>query len=396
MPSQQQTSGKQYKNVTELVDSVLRDAIQKRASDIHFEPGRNSLGVRFRIDGFLYPVEAFEKRLQEEIISRIKVLAKMAIMERRFPEDGHFELYDGEKLYNVRVSTFPTLYGEAVVLRLLNRQDVLVDFDMLGFEYDQLDTVTKIISSPYGICMITGPVGSGKTTFLYSVLNKLNRPDTNIVTVEDPIEFQMSNVRQLQIRENIGLDYPKALRSLARQDPDIVMVGEIRDSDTVQMAIQTALSGVLMFTTFHTFDVPGLIIRLIEMGLPRSVIAHTLIGVISVRLVRKICNFCSAQYVLNDFEKNLVKDSQKNANFQKGQGCEHCAKSGYLGQTGVFEVVAFDDELRSYLLEEKPISEISVLLKKKGVISLWGAALNKVASGITTFDEVLRVIGHPK
>ena len=396
MASSKDENEGQYKNVIELVDVVLRNGISKRASDIHFEPDRNAFNVRFRIDGFLYPVESFEKRAQEEIISRIKVLARMAIMERRFPQDGHFEASDGKKVYNVRVSTFPTLYGEAVVLRLLNREDVLVDFNSLGFEDDQLEIVKEIISSPYGMCIVTGPTGSGKTTLLYSILNALNKSETNIVTVEDPVEFQMNQVRQMQIAENIGLDYPKALRVIARQDPDVVMLGEIRDSQTIQMAVQTALSGVLMFTTFHTFDVAGLVIRLMEMGVPRSVVSHIIIGVISSRLVRKICPTCSAPYTVSDFEKNMLKETGVEGGFKKGKGCENCHETGYLGQTGIFEIVQFDEEIKSYIMEEKAFSGMLDLIRKKKIKTLWEAAMFKVKNGITTLDEVVRVIGHPR
>lgn len=385
---------RQYKNVTELVDGMLREAIKRRASDIHFEPGRDSLGVRFRIDGFLHPVETFEKRGQEEIISRIKVLANMEIMEKRFPQDGHFEIYDEDgKIYNLRVSTFPVSFGEALVLRLLDRKDAMMDLANLGFEFDQLDTLKKIITRPYGMCLSTGPTGAGKTTLLYSILKTLNEPTKNIVTIEDPIEFQMDTIRQLQIKENIGLTFSKALRSIIRQDPDVIMLGELRDSETVQMSVQAALSGILVFSTFHTFDVPGIIIRFLEMGVPRSVVSHILIGVVSGRLVRKICQKCIIPHMITDFEKNIVGDVLSGITLKQGKGCQECAGSGYLGREGVFEVVSFDDEIKSHIMEGKNLAQLSDLLKKKEVKGLWDAMINKVSRGITTLEEALRVIG---
>lgn len=390
----EESAGRQYKNVTDLVDSVLRQAIKRRASDIHFEPARNSFGIRFRIDGFLQPVEVFEKRGQDEIISRIKVLANMEIMEKRFPQDGHFEIYDeGGKIYNLRVSTFPTTFGEAAVLRLLDRKDAMMDLTSLGFEFNQLEVVKKIIALPYGMCLITGPTGSGKTTLLYSILKTLNSPHGNIVTIEDPIEFQMDTIRQLQVRENIGLTFPKALRAVVRQDPDVIMLGELRDTDTVQMSVQAALSGILVFATFHTFDVPGIVIRFMEMGVPRSVISHILIGVVSGRLVRKICQKCTTPYTLTDFEKNIVGDSLSGAVLKKGTGCQECSGSGYLGREGVFEVVIFDEEIKLYIMEGGSISQLSQILQKKGIQSLWNAMMSKVARGSTTLEEALRVIG---
>lgn len=386
--------GRQYKNVTEIVDALIRDAIKNRASDIHFEPGRDSISVRFRIDGFLRPVEAFEKRAQEEIISRIKVLANMEIMEKRIPQDGHFEIYDEDsKIYNLRVSTFPASFGEAAVLRLLNRKDAMMELEGLGFEFDQLGIVKKIITQPYGMCLSTGPTGSGKTTLLYSILKTLNQPTQNIVTIEDPIEFQMDTVRQLQVKESIGLTFPKALRSVIRQDPDVIMLGELRDTETVQMSVQAALSGILVFATFHTFDVAGIVIRFLEMGVPRSVISHILIGVISQRLVRKICQKCAMPHAITDFEKSLVGDSFSGVSLKQGKGCQECNGSGYLGREGVFEAVMFDDEIKSYIMGEKNLMELRNIFNKKGVKSLWEAMANKVSRGVTSLEEALRIIG---
>ncbi|MDP2676137.1 MAG: GspE/PulE family protein [bacterium] len=390
----EEPKGSQYKNVTDLVDSLLRRAITLRASDIHFEPARDSFGVRFRIDGFLHPAEVFEKDGKDEIVSRIKVLAGMEIMEKRFPQDGHFEIYgEGGKIYNLRVSTFPTTFGEAVVLRLLDRKDAMMDLVGLGFEFDQIEDVKRMIVFPYGMSLITGPTGAGKTTLLYSILKAINTPRNNIVTIEDPIEFQMDTIRQLQVKESIGVTFPKALRAVLRQDPDVIMLGELRDTETVQLSFQAALSGILVFSTFHTFDVPGIIIRFLEMGIPRSVISHVLIGVVSGRLVRKICEKCKEPYVLNDFEKRIFGDSFSGISLKKGRGCNACENSGYLGREGVFEVVAFDEDIKSYIMEGKNISQLGTILRQKGSKSLWDAMMKKVSRGVTTVEETLRVIG---
>ncbi|PIR69718.1 MAG: hypothetical protein COU47_01375 [Candidatus Niyogibacteria bacterium CG10_big_fil_rev_8_21_14_0_10_46_36] len=390
----EEPGGRQYKNITDLVDSVLRRAITERASDIHFEPARDSFGIRFRVDGFLHPVEVFEKQGQDEIISRIKVLASMEIMEKRFPQDGHFEIYDKDgKIYNLRVSTYPTTFGEAAVLRLLDRKDAMMGLESLGFEFNQLADIKRMIALPYGMCLITGPTGAGKTTLLYSVLKTLNTPSNNIVTIEDPIEFQMDTIRQLQVRENIGLTFPKALRAVVRQDPDVIMLGELRDIETVQMSVQAALSGILVFATFHTFDVPGIVIRFLEMGVPRSVISHILIGVVSGRLVRKICEKCKEPYTLSKFEKDVLGDSLSGISLKWGRGCKECGGSGYLDREGVFEVVVFDEEIKSYIMEGKNISQLGGVFQKKGTKSLWEAMISKVSRGVTTVEEALRIVG---
>lgn len=378
---------------SELVSHLLENAIDSRASDIHFSPQRESLEIRFRIDGILYLIQNLKTYSQEEIASRIKVLAQMDIAERRLPQDGHFEFEHKGRPYDIRVATSPTLYGEALVLRILNRQEDVHKIEDLGLEPDQLAIVNKIIASPYGIILITGPTASGKTTFLYSILNRLDKIARNIVTVEDPIEFQMAEVRQIAVEEQIGLTLAKAMRSVLRQDPDVIMVGEIRDAETAQMAFQSALGGVLLLSTFHTFDVPGLVIRLMEMGIPRSVVAHTLAGVVSTRLVRKICGACKTSYELSDAEKKILGEAASSYEPQKGKGCDACHKSGYLGRTGIFDIVHFDDEIRSYILEEKPAAFLKELLKKKTAKGLRDAAVEKVLNGVTTVEEVTRVIG---
>ncbi len=379
----------------EWVDHLFRSAVDNRASDIHLEPERESLNVRYRIDGMLYPMETIAKHLQEEIISRIKVLSQMDITEHRYPQDGHLEFTHKEKIYNIRISTFPTTYGEVAVLRILNREDVVLELENLGLEAEQLHIINKLITRPYGMILITGPSGSGKTTLLYSILNDLNKPDNNIITFEDPVEFQMAGTRQTQVSEAIDFTFSRAMRGALRQDPDIIMVGEIRDADTAQMAIQAALTGRLLFSTFHTLDVAGVVIRLIEMGVPRSVVAHAMAGVVSSRLLRKICSSCSVPYQLTEHEKKELGSVQdeRSYNLQKGKGCGECRNSGYLGRTGIFEVVYFDEEVTSRIIGDTPLETLRDLFRQKEIITLRDAALRKVSRGITTVEEVLRVTG---
>jgi len=379
----------------DLVNYILRNAISDKVSDIHFDPERDGLKIRFRIDGILYPLEGSIKYPREEVISRIKVLAKMDIIEHRFPQDGHFEFAYNDKVYNIRVSTYPTIYGEALVSRILNKEEVIVSIENLGFAQDQLESVDKIVSNPYGMVLITGPTGSGKTTFLYSILNSFQREDRNIITLEDPVELELNTIRQLQINENVGLTFSRVMRSIIRQDPDIIMLGEIRDTETAQKAFQLALTGVLVFSTFHTFDVPGLIIRFIEMGVPRSVVAHALEGIISTRLVRKICSSCVSPYKLTSIEQKFLGEQAGVHNFKKGKGCGVCRNSGYSGRTGIFEVIRFDEEIRSGITENLSASAIRELLERKKVKSLKDSALEKIFQGITTTEEIIRVLGVP-
>lgn len=379
---------------SDWLDAVLINAIHSRASDIHFEPERERFSIRFRIDGILYPLGTLQKLSQDNVISRIKVLSQIDITEHRLPQDGHFEFKYKDKIYNIRVSTLPSLYGETLVLRIFNRDDILIRLDNLGFDPLQLEVVKILIKSPSGIVLITGPTGSGKTTLLYSFLNALNKPDKNIITLEDPIEFQMANLRQTAIAESIGLTITKALRSIVRQDPDVVMLGEIRDSDTAQMAIQAALSGILIFSTFHTFDVSALVMRLTEMGLSNSVIAQSIKGVISTRLVRKICASCKESYQPDNLEKRFLGSEQANTPLYKGKGCNAC-RNGYSGRTGIYEVVYFDKDIQFSIMERKPFSHLQNLLREKKMDDLRTCAIKKAASGITTIDEIIRVVGMP-
>ena len=377
----------------DILDQILNNAIEYGASDVHFEPNGQQFNVRFRVDGLLYQISGLTNFPQEAITSRIKVVSEMDLFEHHLPQDGHFEFIYKDKVYNIRVSTSPTVHGQAVVLRLFNREAFVKEISELGFEPEQLATVKNIIASPYGMILITGQIGSGKTTLLYSILNSLSTPQRNIITLENPVEFSVPNIRQLQVNESVGLTFSLAMRAAVRQDPDVIMLCEIRDSETAQIALQAALTGTLVFSTFHTFDVSGLIIRLMEMGVPRSVLAHALTGVISSRLVRKICTNCAQSYSLTDAEAKVLGAEVATADFKKGQGCDVCHNSGYLGRTGIYEVIQFDDEIMTAIVEEKPIAELRQLLQSKIVLSLRQAAIKKVMAGTTTIEELIRVIG---
>lgn len=377
-----------------FVDRILSEAIDNRASDIHLEPERESLNVRFRIDGLLHQIQILGKYSQEGVISRVKVLSQIDITEHRLPQGGHFEFQYKDVIYNIRISTLPTLYGEAIVFRILNRRDTMISLENLGFEKEQLAEVQKLIKSPSGMILISGPTSSGKTSLLYSILDTLNSPSKNIVTIEDPVEFQMSKIRQTQINEAMGLTFAKAMRSVIRQDPDIIMVGEIRDADTAQMAIQAALIGVLVFSTFHTFDVPALITRLFEMGISNSSVAQAIEAVISTSLVRMVCGTCKDDYQPSELEKQMLGDKIRlPSSFKKGRGCEVCKNTGYLGRTGIFELIYFDDEIKASIIEQKPPSYMYEILKRKNIRTLKDVAIQKVLSGVTTVDEIVRVLG---
>ncbi len=380
--------------IKEAIDIILHNAIDNKASDVHFEPERNNIGVRFRIDGVLYKAESLPKDSQNMIASRIKVLSEINITEHQLPQDGHFEFVHNNKVYNIRVSTFQTSYGETIVLRILDREDILIELETLGFYKDQLETMNKLINNPYGMVLITGPCGSGKTTLLYSILSKINNKGNNIITLEDPIEFQLPNIRQSQINEKIGLGFSKGLRAILRQDPDVIMVGEIRDSETAQMAVQASLTGILVFSTFHTLDVPALVTRFIEMRIPRSVVAQALTGIVSSRLMRKICDRCKTPYQLTDYEKKFLGDKNKECDFQKGRGCDYCHGSGYSGQVGIFEISYFDKDIKDYIISQESPSGLRDALQKKEVKTLQEAAIQKVFDGVTTIEEAIRVVGE--
>lgn len=371
---------------TNQIGQVIHEAIKSRASDIHIDPEKDNVKIRFRIDGLLTLHKVYERIYYENIISKIKVDAKMDITDNRFPQDSYLKFLYENTFYNIRVSSLPSIYGEALVLRILNKGDSQLHLDKLGLEPEQLSLLTTMISAQSGMLLITGPTGSGKTNLLYSIINTLNRPERNIITLEDPIENRIEGIRQTQINERIKFSFARALKAVVRQDPNVVMLGEIRDSDTALMAIQASLIGILILSTFHTFDVPALISRLFEMGISNSVVAQSILGVVSSRLVRKICPSCKISYETKNQQGNTVT-------LYKGKGCENCRNTGYYGRQGIYEVVYFDAEIKNAIVEKKTPSEIYLLLKNKKIKSLRNVAINKIYAGITTVDEVYRVLG---
>jgi type II secretory ATPase GspE/PulE/Tfp pilus assembly ATPase PilB-like protein len=380
-------------------DKIIMVAIESRTSDIHFEPQRDALVIRFRVDGILRVGQTYQKDYQNNILSKVKVLANMNIAEHRLPQDGHFEYTHGDKIYNIRVSSYPTLYGEAIVMRLLNRDDVLIKLENLGFLPDQLGMMQQLISNTSGMVLTTGPTGSGKTNLLYSILNTLNKPEINIITIEDPIEYEIARIRQGQINDDIGMTFAKSMRTIVRQDPNIIMVGEIRDPETAQIALQASLTGIFVFSTFHTFDIPALVNRLLEMGATPAVIAQAIVGVVATRLVRKICESCKVPYEQADLDK-LPEYAKRSLDLhaltptmKKGRGCQNCSNMGYKGRTGIFEIVFFDNDIKSLITERQPTNKIYSTLVQKHTKSLHLVAKEKILAGITTPEEILRVLG---
>jgi len=381
---------------TEILDNLLCLAIENRASDVHFEPEREGFEVRFRIDGILHPIETLNLNIQEQITSRIKVLSQMDIIEHRLPKDGHFEFPYKNLLYNIRVSTMPEMYGESIVFRIHGSQEVVSKIEDLGLESDQFELLKALIKSPSGMILVTGPTGSGKTSLIYSILSHLSSDEKNIITLEDPVEYELKGIRQTSINDSLGLTFVTAMRSVLRQDPDILMLGEIRDGETALLAIQASLSGILLFSTFHTFDLPALVNRLVEMDIARSIVAQSIRGVVSVRLVRKICEKCKEEITPTQEQLEILPPDMVSGVFYHGRGCDACQNLGYFGRTGVFEIIEIDDEIRANIYDAQPSVVILEILKKKNIMNLRTAAFEKVKKGVTTIDEALRVIGYLK
>ena len=381
---------------SEILDYLLSIAIENRASDIHFEPTHDGFNIRFRIDGILHPIETLDINTEEQIISRIKVISKMDIVEHRLPKDGHFEFPYKDTTYNFRVSSMPEIYGESIVFRIHTLDESIHKIEDLGLEPEQLNLLKALIKSPSGMILVTGPTGSGKSSLIYSILNDLNSYEKNIITIEDPVECQLKNIRQTSINEGIGLTFAAAMKSVLRQDPDVLMIGEIRDGETALLAIQASLSGILLFSSFHTFDLPALVTRLVEMGIARSIVAQSIQGVISVRLVRKICQYCKEETIPTADQISLLPPDLVNSVFYHGRGCEKCKNLGYFDRVRIIEIIEIDDEIRSNILDSQPSTVIMEILKRKNIVSLRTDAFEKVKKGITTIDEALRVVGYLK
>jgi general secretion pathway protein E len=382
--------------VIRLVNLIISKAIEERASDIHIEPFEKDLKVRYRIDGILYDVESPPKKLKAAVISRVKIMSKLNIAERRLPQDGRIKLKVLGKDIDLRVSTLPTMYGESVVMRILDKSNSdLYDLRRLGFPEDSLHDLEALIRRPHGILLVTGPTGSGKTTTLYSALDTINLPDKKIITIEDPVEYQMDGVNQIQVHPQIGLTFASGLRHIVRQDPDVIMVGEIRDLETAEIAIRSALTGHLVFSTLHTNDAPSAITRLVDMGAEDYLIASSLLGVLAQRLVRVICSQCRVEVFpvpeLLDEMGYRRGNGREPHRFYEGRGCERCANTGFIGRVGIYELMLMNDELRKLTIGKADSGQIRKKALESGMRSLRDDGWLKVRQGLTTLSEVLRV-----
>ena len=375
--------------IINLVNLLITRAVERRASDIHIEPFEDGLHIRYRIDGILHQTESPPKNLHPAIVSRIKIMAKLNIAERRLPQDGRIKLKVLGKDIDIRVSSVPMLYGEGVVMRLLDPTGI-IGLEVLGFEVKNRERFEDLIKKPYGMFLVTGPTGSGKTTTLYAALSMMNTREKKVITIEDPIEYYLEGVNQIQVKPKIGLTFADGLRSIVRQDPDIIMVGEIRDVETADIAIHAALTGHLVFSTLHTNDAAGAVTRLKDMGVEGYLISSSLLGVLAQRLVRGICNKCKITYAP---DKELADELGVKMNFQtyKGKGCEICDHTGYKGRTGIFELLLVNDEIRRLIVEKKGSDVIAQKAIELGMKTLRDDGWEKVKAGITTVDEVIRV-----
>ncbi|HOK91433.1 MAG TPA: type II secretion system ATPase GspE [Spirochaetota bacterium] len=380
--------------IIRLVNTIIRQAVNDRASDIHFEVYEKEIIVRFRIDGILYKMFTPPKKFQDSIISRIKIMANLNIAENRLPQDGRIQVKVSGKEIDIRVSVFPTQFGERIVLRLLNKSDMSFDLDTIGFSENVLAIFKDLINIPHGIILVTGPTGSGKSTTLYGVLSRLNTDDVNILTVEDPIEYQIKGIGQMQIKPKIGLTFAAGLRSILRQDPDIIMIGEIRDKETAEIAVQAALTGHRVFSTLHTNDAPSGVTRLVDMGIEPYLISSSVNAFLAQRLVRKICPNCREAYnpSREEITKANISISQSNKiKFYKGKGCDRCLNTGYAGRMGIFELMPVSDKIRKLIMSGADASEIKKQAIAEGMKTLIDDGIEKVLKGLTTLEEVLRV-----
>jgi len=380
--------------VVKLVNMVLVDAIRKGASDLHWEPYEKTFRVRFRIDGVLHEMLSPPKRLEPAIISRLKIMSNLDISERRLPQDGRIKLRYGAREIDFRVSILPTIFGEKAVLRILDKEALQLDMTKLGFDTWSYEKFGHAIHQPYGMVLITGPTGSGKTTTLYSAISTINSPEHNIMTAEDPVEYNLKGVNQVQINEGVGRTFAAALRSFLRQDPDVILVGETRDLETAQISIRAALTGHLVFSTLHTNDCPSTIARLLDMGIPSFLVASSLLLVLAQRLGRKVCKQCREPYDAD--EESLVQyghvpTGKGKMQFYKGKGCATCNFTGMKGRVAIYEVMPVGEELRSAILKNASTAELRAIAETAGMRSLRQAGLMKVIEGTTTIEEVLRV-----
>ena len=379
--------------VIRLVSMVLTEAIKMRASDIHLEPMERHFRVRYRIDGVLREMDRPPKRLQAAIISRVKIMSNMKISEKRVPQDGRIQIKVQGRDLDLRVSSVPTNHGESIVMRILDKTNLSLGLPQLGFLSDDQNTFERLIGLPDGVLLVTGPTGSGKTTTLYACLGQINLPDRKIITVEDPVEYQMSGINQVQVNKDVGLDFSAALRSILRQAPNIVMIGEIRDHETADIAMEAALTGHLVFSTLHTNDAPSAVTRLLDIGVKPFLVASALRAAMAQRLVRAICEKCRAEYVPTERELKMLGTLSKNTTVStmfKGKGCPHCGQGGYKGRKGIFEIFQIDDSIQRLIFDHSPATVLRARAREMGMRTLREDGMLKVASGMTTLEEVLR------
>ncbi len=380
--------------VIRLVNTFLMEAIQQEASDIHFEPQELGLLIRYRIDGVLQKRHAPPRDYQSQIIVRLKVMAQMDIAEQRLPQDGRLKLRIGARSIDFRMSTLPTVYGERVVLRILDKGNVLLGLDRIGMPEDLLRVLRKQIRSPEGIILVTGPTGSGKTTTLYSAISELNSATMNIVTIEDPVEYKLSGISQCPVNRKIEMDFAKGLRHILRQDPDVIMIGEIRDKETAEIAIQSSLTGHLVFSTLHTNDAPSALTRLADMGIEPYLLASSILGVLAQRLVRTICPHCKTSYVPSEEEiRGLGLGKRKNfkGTLFRGLGCSQCFETGYKGRLGLYEFMAMSSKLKGQVLKSQDAAELRREALSQGMVSLFDRGVDLAIEGLTSAAEILRV-----
>ncbi len=379
--------------IVKFVNDTIKDAILRSATDIHIEQFENSVVVRYRIDGILYTIREYPKYIAPPVISRIKILSRLNIAEKRLPQDGKFSYSLNGQDYDIRVSTVPSVHGEGAVLRILKRGEINLSLHTLGFKERDVNTLLSFIKKPYGMILVTGPTGSGKTTTLYACMKEINTGEKKIITVEDPVEYNLRGVVQIQVMPKIGLTFANALRNILRQDPDVIMIGEIRDLETASIAVQASLTGHLVLATLHTNDSASAFTRLIDMGVEEFLLASAVVGVLSQRLVRKVCPYCIYEYQPAPFEEEILKLNgvEKPQKLYRGKGCEKCNNTGYSGRTVIGEVLSVTEGIRSLIVKKADAGKIREQAVREGMIPLLKDGLLKAVEGITTVEEILRV-----
>ena len=382
--------------IIQLVNMIIVDGIKERASDIHLEPNQRGLLVRYRIDGILHDIRMLPIRVKPAVTSRVKILSNMDIAERRLPQDGRFQLRFGAREVDLRVSSIPTVYDEKIVMRLLDKSQGVISLDSVGFTEEQAKQFRKMIDNPHGIILVTGPTGSGKSTTLYATLNEVDSTQRNVITVEDPVEYKLDRINQINVRPKINLTFANALRSILRQDPDVIMIGEMRDTETAQIAVQSALTGHLVFSTLHTNDAVSSLTRMTDMGVEPFLISSSVIGVMAQRLVRKICPKCIEDYIpdegiFDDLKLNIPLPDKDKLRLFRGKGCSYCKNTGYYGRIAIFEMIEINDEIRSMILKKISSNEIKEVAIRYGMKTLLDSGIARALEGVTSIDEVFRV-----